>query len=1137
MTAATVAFDPRSVVSNDEIQFLLPEHEDSATAAVFLTVDGDVTPVDAAPVGWTAQTASYESDGDVTTILWTNDAGLDADETTVTVGWTGSAKAAGVAAVSDDTTGLGQVGAVDSRSTIDSTGEAPSVTTVATDEYPLLFGGTGDVAASSDRYPDLTVVSDANLTDMVRTSAVAAGIDAWCIHGPAGLPAAGATGAITYGMLGTGSGTADPVAISSVGFGTFGVDANEAHGPETVPWPSGAEVGDVAVIGATGQPPDVGVSTPGVDDQDEVDSAGVAVTTLDITVPVGSVGKTAVIELAVEGSPGTVSNPAGWVLESSFAGIGYAWAKVVEEDDEVVTLSWSTARVARAQVLVVDGELVGATTEYTSANTAQPYGDHPSPEQTGTATSLHLLTWVARTATATVSSTSDGHTVTNNALPGSHTHETGYATDIPGAGVDPAGTATMASATDAMFSSWIFDPRPVNPTNLEDPDGWDVVHSQDGVGDAPSTYVWSKTLDADDITAGSVVVSPVGATGEFSGAIGLYRGVNPTTHLDGSAITSGATYSAASSSAALPTTVDNAIEVVMVSATDHGDPSHADSTVTAMTMGGGFTDQASVLDPAGSAVNLFDLARPTAGAGTARAGTVVNGLANEVNHETVAFALAPADATGSRQTSMLVTFEPAADLGPTVSWTAPSPGGGCVVDPVTFSGSAADSDGVSSVDVTIVRDSDGLYWNGASWVAGPVSNSATLGTPGGTTTTWSFTATGALTLPGSYTVTVEADDALANTRTVSRSICVAGAEAVQAVRRARLGGVPEVMVELYGRPFGVAPHALIARLNPVVSESSFGRRLDATSEANVVARLSPLDRLRLGTDLAPVDTWATWMRVFWDDHLAFAGPLTFIRWSWDQVFLKAQDPSVYWHVRAIDADITHEATDLATIFGDYHRNVYNQGPWGMDVIAGPIGVTGDRQVLASDGMIAWTGMSELARTGLDFTVYGTTLLVGGEEVPVAPLTTLTDEHFTEPLNVVDDGSARATDYVVSGGDRITGRSTLPESSDRFRRYGLLTGRSQERQILDEFSAGRAAQTRLEYMQDSIVVEAPSSAVLHPDAPVDLVDLVPGARVDIEATATPRRAVGQFRLERVDARFDGRVSVGFQPLGSLDPGRA
>jgi hypothetical protein len=1135
VTVADVDFDFRSTPSNTQLQFVIPAHEDGATAALQLSIAGNVLPMSGLPTGWVAQIENYDAGADLTFVLWTIAAALDKADTTVTPAWTGTSRAAGTLGVSTDTLGLGQIGTVTYDSVLSNTGTAASITPAENDEYPILFGATRDVAATAERYPDLTGVSLAALTDLVTTYTGAADIDAWALHGPGGI-AAGATGAVTYGMLGAGL-AAPPELPVREGFGTFGTgSANDAGGSIDVAFPAAPTEGWFAVLAATGQPPDVASSTPAVDHQAEDDTGGAVGTSLSIALPSGHVGKTAVFEFAPEGNPGTVTLPVGWTQQVAVTGVVRAYSKQVTQADEdagTVDVSWTTARIARAQLLVVDADLVGFHSTYQLASAAPTYGPHASPQQTGDAASLHLLTWT--TTGATVTSTTDAHTVTNNTLPGGHTNQTAYGTDIPGAaGTNPSGTTTLSGASDSVTNSWIFDPRPENPTNLATPTGWTEQIADIGSGDSPSVYVWTKILDAADVTAGQVTVSPTTPTGEFSGIVGLYSKVDPDAPIHAALITSGPTYSAVTASAAIATSTDNTVEIAVVFGADHGAPSHADSLVTTITLSLA-NNQAAVLTPAGSALTLFDEDRATAGAGSVRAGTIVNGLANEVNHETVAFVIEPAPQLGSRQASVLITFQPAPDIGPTISWPNPAPVE-ALTDPDTFSGSAADDEGVTDVDLTITRNSDGLQWNGGSWVAGPVTVAATLGTPGGVTTTWTYTATGAFTIPGGYTVDVAATDngAPTATNTLTRSFVLPGPTATASIRRAVLGANPSIQVEIIGRPMGYAGNVLIARLPIVATEGGFDRRLDSTSEASCRVDLSNFAARRICGDLADVDTWAPWLRVLWNGEEAWTGPIMFIRFGEDFVYLKANDPSVYWQVRVIGQDYIHEATDLATIFADYHRDVYQQDPWGMDVIARPVGRTGDRKVLATDGMVAWSALSELARTGLDFTVVGRTLLIGGEEVPVAPITTLQDEHFTEPLNVVDDGVLRATDFVVSGGDQITGRASLPETSDAYRRYGLVTGRSQERNIVDELSAGQAAKTRLDFHQDSIRVESPNEVFLNPSAPVDLVELIPGARVDVAAFRTCRPAVGQFRVSRVKCDFRGRVALSFQPLGTVAP---
>ena len=81
---------------------------------------------------------------------------------------------------------------------------------------------------------------------------------------------------------------------------------------------------------------------------------------------------------------------------------------------------------------------------------------------------------------------------------------------------------------------------------------------------------------------------------------------------------------------------------------------------------------------------------------------------------------------------------------------------------VVVSGSATDNIGVTKVDIAIKNRTTGQWWSGTTWQATfKWFAVATLGTPGGTSTSWQYTwnpPTGA----GSYALQVRADDAAGN---------------------------------------------------------------------------------------------------------------------------------------------------------------------------------------------------------------------------------------------------------------------------------------------------------------------------------------------------------------------------------------
>jgi YVTN family beta-propeller protein len=81
--------------------------------------------------------------------------------------------------------------------------------------------------------------------------------------------------------------------------------------------------------------------------------------------------------------------------------------------------------------------------------------------------------------------------------------------------------------------------------------------------------------------------------------------------------------------------------------------------------------------------------------------------------------------------------------------------------PVAFNGLATDNVGVTSVQVAVRNRTTGRWWSGTAWQ--PTFKwfaAATLGTPGGASTTWQYTWTPPAT--GIYALMVRADDAAGN---------------------------------------------------------------------------------------------------------------------------------------------------------------------------------------------------------------------------------------------------------------------------------------------------------------------------------------------------------------------------------------
>ena len=92
---------------------------------------------------------------------------------------------------------------------------------------------------------------------------------------------------------------------------------------------------------------------------------------------------------------------------------------------------------------------------------------------------------------------------------------------------------------------------------------------------------------------------------------------------------------------------------------------------------------------------------------------------------------------------------------PTGTVSAPA-NNASVASPVVISGTAADDTGVANVRLGIKRSATNQWWNGTTWQTQATKVNATLGTPSGTSTTWTYTLSG---LPaGSYGFSTDITD-------------------------------------------------------------------------------------------------------------------------------------------------------------------------------------------------------------------------------------------------------------------------------------------------------------------------------------------------------------------------------------------
>lgn len=319
---------------------------------------------------------------------------------------------------------------------------------------------------------------------------------------------------------------------------------------------------------------------------------------------------------------------------------------------------------------------------------------------------------------------------------------------------------------------------------------------------------------------------------------------------------------------------------------------------------------------------------------------------------------------------------------------------------------------------------------------------------------------------------------------------------------------------------------VLAELSPV--EGQFTRTLDATSSLTAKMLVGGAFGVNCCADLSEIRPWATEVAVFWDGLLAWAGPVTSAKFSADSVSLTAKDLTAWWSRRVLPVS-SYANLDLADIFLNYHEQAMEQDPSpNFNLTVSPSYVTGTRSVLTP--ALAWTMMQELTQTAVDFTAYGRTVLVGGQEVPAQPHLTLQDGDFEAPLEVDERGDIMANRVVIVGAPGI---EAVAENDEFIQFYGLVERVFYESNVLDEGSAQALANTRLSLLKDPTFLSPPEGKALQSTAPMTLAELIPGSRIRVSSNGTCRTLTSDFRLRTVTADFSGKVTPSLEPLGTVE----
>lgn len=320
--------------------------------------------------------------------------------------------------------------------------------------------------------------------------------------------------------------------------------------------------------------------------------------------------------------------------------------------------------------------------------------------------------------------------------------------------------------------------------------------------------------------------------------------------------------------------------------------------------------------------------------------------------------------------------------------------------------------------------------------------------------------------------------------------------------------------------------AVIAELKP--TSGQFTRILDATSELSMEGTITGVGGEPCCEGWEEIRTWATEVLVYRDGRDAWCGPITDAAFEYGRVRIEADDITAWWDRRVVP-DLTFVNDDLTDIVVALNEAAMKPDPTpDVQLAVTSAGVGGSRTYLAANYQYVADAIDELAKTGVDYTAYGRTVIVGGEEVEATPYITLLDEHWTTPPKVRQRGNEQATVAVVRG----QGVQAIAYAPDEYLNYyGHIVRTFDEQGIEDQESVQLAADTRVDLLKEAFFIETPTGAGLKTSAPITLPELIPGMRIRVDTRSTCRQVVDDFRLYKVTVGFDGSVAIDLQPLGT------
>lgn len=266
-------------------------------------------------------------------------------------------------------------------------------------------------------------------------------------------------------------------------------------------------------------------------------------------------------------------------------------------------------------------------------------------------------------------------------------------------------------------------------------------------------------------------------------------------------------------------------------------------------------------------------------------------------------------------------------------------------------------------------------------------------------------------------------------------------------------------------------------------------------------------------DLTP---WKHWVSV-WDENgtdLYWSGPITKVTMSRDEVVIEARDLMALLTRTRVPLTKRWEMTDPARIAEELLDSLLSLHNINAAAIVrdDPLGDRFDHGVIADTEMLD-VAFDTLVNLGLRWTVVAGTPILG--PAPRTVLAAFGENDFVGTgMTVVRDGTKSFNDVLLRGGDALA-RTRAPMAGLTLQTIVNIDS------MFGVGNVDRAVKQYARYVSAiRDMVELPEGAVLHPDAPVTIDQLIPSARFAVDAFGM----IVQMELVGVDVNYSAGTSA-------------